>query len=124
MMFGKLKVKIKSIWNLIYHRNVISHPSTFQWTDPGTQKFYTANLHYLQNKAGEIWKTKKSIESNLSKLGDNSSNVLAIAVRIEFLDLFELIMRESLVPNVTLPNRVSIATSMQSFFSAYQAQLS
>lgn len=122
-MFSNLKTKIKGKWNLVMHRNVISHPATTTWTDHNTQTFYANHQHYFLNKAFEVWKVKRSIEKGLVKHLGNTNNPISVQARIEFTEFFIYIMSKSLNPHIALPPHASIQNSLNIFFADYNTNL-
>ncbi len=64
-----LPADIRRKWDLIAHRNVISHPVMVKWRAPGMQQFFDAHRHWDDLRPALIWDMHCSINERLRALG-------------------------------------------------------
>lgn len=122
-MFQDLPVEIKHKWDLVNHRNFISHPSTVTWSSPGMAKFIEDKMQYTQSKPQIIWRAKKSIEIALNDRGGKSKNELKLRVLEIYIDVTYLIWQYSAKDDVKIPAKDELRESLASFFQSYKAQI-
>lgn len=121
--FGNLPAEIVNKWDLVNHRDYISHPSTFKWNNSSMAEFAEQKLHYKQNKPKLIWEAKKSLENAINEQGGAIKNIVTPTCPLIFVDLVEIVWKHSLNDGLIPPSKNVIEQSLIDFFTKYFEQI-
>jgi hypothetical protein len=118
-----LPVEIKHRWDLVNHRDYISHPGKVDFENSEMKKFIAEKKHYRDAKAVLLWRARQSILTHLEGLKYDGSRAVLLGIPLlgGVPELISTAINYSLNDGIEKPSYAVVLAILQSFFEQYEA---